>query len=508
MAESKFLPFDVDKTTVVIVGAATTTVLAIGTTYWKIKKRYRFWSERDVPGPPPTFFLGNYGDTSKESHLVVHKRWIQRYGRVFGTFDLLQPKLIVSDPDLVKQMLVKDFYLLPDRRIEFVDHPIEKKFSMFAEGEYWKKTRSVLTPAFSSAKFKTIFTHMDTCSDRLVEHLNNLISRSEATNVEAMEVFKNYSSDTISRCIFSVSFLESYDSPDKIIDSILAYFDASRYKMFLSLILPTWFKTLIRFSIYNVRSLNYSWSLFGSFLKQRAKQNNNEIPTDMLKLMMDGAAQVNWGDEDILSNLVILYVTGSHTSTLTLSAVAYIFAKYPHVQENIVRELNDFLAEGKEVTLDAVTNRFKYLHSVVSEVLRLYPPSTYNERRVAAEVYSFEHEGKVIRLPKESIVYFPTFVIHRDPEYFVEPDKFDDTRFMPENKEAIHPYAYAPFGHGPRNCPGTRFALTAIKLAILKIAPKFKFKLADPTVDPMADLSDTFDELLISKPIRLDVTKA
>ena len=256
MANSKLWPqLDCIHLTTAVIG---TSALLFGVIYWRIKRRYEFWYDRNVQCPPPSFLLGNYLETSKESHLFVHKRWIERYGRVFGTFDLLMPKLIVADADLVKQMLVKDFYLLPERRTDFIDHPIEKKFSMFAEGEHWKKTRSVLTPAFSTAKFKNIFNQMDICSERMIHHIHNLVERGQASDLDAIELFKNYTSDVISRSIFSVSFLESYESPDKIIESILAYFDAKKYKMVLSLILPSWFKTLIRFSVNNMSALNYA----------------------------------------------------------------------------------------------------------------------------------------------------------------------------------------------------------------------------------------------------------
>jgi len=80
-----------------------------------------------------------------------------------------------------------------------------------------------------------------------------------------------------------------------------------------------------------------------------------------------------------------------------------------------------------------------------------------------------------ITIPKGTLVQIPVNAIHHDEEFYPNPYRFDPERFMPENRDKLTPYTYLPFGAGPRNCVGMRFALMEGKTAIVSIITKFKF---------------------------------
>ena len=75
--------------------------------------------------------------------------------------------------------------------------------------------------------------------------------------------------------------------------------------------------------------------------------------------------------------------------------------------------------------------------------------------------------------------------MHRDPEYYPNPDRWDPERFMPENRDQLVPYTYMPFGLGPRNCVGMRFALMEAKTAIICLVQKFQFSRSANTAVPL-----------------------
>ncbi|CAN7942011.1 unnamed protein product, partial [Ixodes pacificus] len=82
-----------------------------------------------------------------------------------------------------------------------------------------------------------------------------------------------------------------------------------------------------------------------------------------------------------------------------------------------------------------------------------------------------------IKIPKDCVIAVPVYAMHHDPDYFPDPSKFDPDRsvFSEENIDSIRPYTYLPFGAGPRNCIGMRFALEAVKLSLLHSVHSVEF---------------------------------
>uniref|UniRef100_A0A3Q3C930 unspecific monooxygenase n=1 Tax=Haplochromis burtoni TaxID=8153 RepID=A0A3Q3C930_HAPBU len=116
--------------------------------------------------------------------------------------------------------------------------------------------------------------------------------------------------------------------------------------------------------------------------------------------------------------------------------------------------------------------QMEYLDCVINESLRLFPIASRLERVAKASV---EINGFVI--PKGMVVMVPTWPMHRDPEIWPEPEKFKPERYG----KTIDPYSYMPFGAGPRNCIGMRFALVVMKLAIVEILQRYSFSVCKET---------------------------
>jgi cytochrome P450 family 3 subfamily A len=91
---------------------------------------------------------------------------------------------------------------------------------------------------------------------------------------------------------------------------------------------------------------------------------------------------------------------------------------------------------------------------------------------------------KGLPIKKGTSVIILAYSVHRDPQYFPDPEKFDPERFSAEAKQSRDPYTYLPFGHGPRNCIGLRFAQMEMKLALVHIFKRFSLVVAPETKIP------------------------
>ncbi|GAC1460892.1 MAG: hypothetical protein PVSMB4_19720 [Ktedonobacterales bacterium] len=109
-----------------------------------------------------------------------------------------------------------------------------------------------------------------------------------------------------------------------------------------------------------------------------------------------------------------------------------------------------------------------YLDQVVKEAMRLYPPAWTQGRRA---IDDFELEG--YRLPAGTVVMFSQWVIHRLPEIWGDPETFRPERFEPAAERALPPYAYFPFGGGPRMCIGMPFANLEARLLLATILQQY-----------------------------------
>nr|XP_025975595.1 thromboxane-A synthase isoform X5 [Dromaius novaehollandiae] len=121
-----------------------------------------------------------------------------------------------------------------------------------------------------------------------------------------------------------------------------------------------------------------------------------------------------------------------------------------------------------------------YLDMVIAETLRMYPPAFRFTREAAKDCIVLGQ-----RIPAGAVIETAVGHLHYNPDFWPEPEKFIPERFTEEAKKERHPFAYLPFGAGPRGCIGMRMGLLETKMTLLRILQKFRFKTCPDTEIPL-----------------------
>lgn len=188
-------------------------------------------------------------------------------------------------------------------------------------------------------------------------------------------------------------------------------------------------------------------------------------------------------DEDVIAQSVVFFMAGLEGVSTLVCFISYELALSPEVQKKLLNEINESLeANNGEFTYDSVT-KMKYLDMVVSETTRKWPAAIFLDRKCTVP-FTLKSGDKEVHIPKDTAIMFPVLGFHNDRKYYPEPRKFDPERFG-EDKDKLVPGTFLPFGIGPRNCIGMRFAIMETKIFLCHLLKTFEIVVTPKTPIPL-----------------------
>ncbi len=108
-----------------------------------------------------------------------------------------------------------------------------------------------------------------------------------------------------------------------------------------------------------------------------------------------------------------------------------------------------------------------WIPRVIREALRLYPPGWLYTRRAVQEDRFGEY-----RIPAGADVFICSYLLHRHPDFWAQPEAFKPERFSVQQEAVRHRFAYVPFSAGPRHCIGESFAMTEMMIHLAVVAAR------------------------------------
>ncbi|KFV51364.1 Cytochrome P450 3A9, partial [Gavia stellata] len=444
-----------------------------------------------IPGPRPLPFFGTCLEYRK-GFLEFDNECFQKYGKVWGIYDGRQPVVAVMDPQIIKSVLVKECYstFTNRRRIDLAG--VLKNAVSLAEDEQWKRIRTVLSPTFTSGKLKEMFPIMKHYGEVLMKNVQKRVEKDNTLSVK--DIFGSYSMDVVTSTSFGVN-IDSMNNPkDPFVREMqkLVKFDFFDPLFIVSFIFPFIIPLLVKMNVSLFPSDAVDFFMRSiSKIKQDREKETHKGRVDFLQLMIESQNSTSHGsneanhsyktltDTEILSQAFIFLFAGYEPTSNTLCYLAYELAMHPDVQQKLLEEIDTVLPNKAPLTYE-VMMQLEYLDMTLNETLRLFPLGGRIERVCKKDV-----EINGVTIPKGTVVIIPPYTLHHNPEYWPNPEEFRPERFSKENRETIDPYTYLPFGAGPRNCIGMRFALLTLKVAITILLQHFTFQTCKETQIPL-----------------------
>lgn len=380
---------------------------------------------------------------------------------------LLGTRLVVSDPLLIKRILVDNAQdYVRDSLQQRLLYRVTGRGVFSAEGSDWKIQRQTLAPCFSARALDAYIPGMAAAAEDAVD-------RFRASEEDAFDLGREMSIltvDVIGRTVFCGRLGET---PTRIADNIRQFSDANGPVEVGDLLgLPSWLPGVRRLRGWRATAL----------VRQRARrilaEGKASVPSSKIGFLsaLFSARNAETGkplaDRNIEDNISTLVGAGSDTVAVALTWAIFLLSQIPHAREAVEAEV-DALLTGQEPTAEML-GKLVWTRAVVEEAMRLYPPAPMIGRMICGE----DRLGREL-FPAGTTILISPWVLHRHALLWERPDRFEPERFLPGRRELIPRYGYLPFGAGPRVCLGMGFAMQEAVLVLATLIKNLRFERAD-----------------------------
>lgn len=375
---------------------------------------------------------------------------------------------LVNEPELIRELLVT-------RASSFVKNLVLQRTKIIlgeglltSEGAFHLRQRRLAQPAFHRERING---YAEVMIDRAVKTREELAGRGE---IDLAHEMMRLTLAVVAKTLFDA---DVDDEADEIGDALTEIMD-----MFPVLMSP-FAEILQKLPLPRIRRVRAAIArldrvIYAMIAQRRA---SGEDRGDLLSMLL--LAQDEEGDGKGMTDLQVrdeamtLFLAGHETTANALSWTWYLLSQNRDVERQLHEEVDRVL--GGRTATPADYTQLKYTEMVLAESMRLFPPA-WGIGRMAAEPVPLGPWT----LKKNEIAIVSQWVLHRDPRYWPDPERFDPLRFTAEAKAARPKFTYLPFGAGPRICIGESFAWMEGVLVLATLAQKLRFEVTK-TVDPL-----------------------
>jgi cytochrome P450 len=389
------------------------------------------------------------------------ERVVARYGDLVAFPMPRTPVLLVNDPDGVRRVLIENPRGYSKATVQYgALSAVTGAGLLTADGEEWRHRRRIVQPAFHHAGLDSVAEQAVAAGRRLLQRWADL---PDGSDVDVDAACMQATLEVLGRTLFDADLAADGERIVAAVhDALQVVVERARTPR------PTWLPLPSRRRLGRaVATLDETCARVVRARRERGLGSDD----DLLGLLLRSADEHGGlTPHQVRDELVTLVIAGHETVATALSWTFQLLAEHPEVQAQVHAEVDTALG-GRQATwpdLPALSRT----RQVVDEALRLYPPAWIVTRRALGD-----DVVAGVEVPAGSLVIISPWLLHRRPQAWPDPLRFDPDRF-PSPRDSAPRGDYLPFGAGPRLCIGRDFALVETVLALATV-------LADVRLDPV-----------------------
>ncbi|XP_050236518.1 cytochrome P450 709B1-like [Mercurialis annua] len=414
--------------------------------------------------------------------LPHYQKWLSEYGDAVLYWNGTEPRVVVTEPELAKQVLSNKFGFYMKPYFKPIIQKLTGKGLVLMEGRDWVRHRRILNPAFSMNKLKIMIKKMADCTIPMLDEWQKLaLQETKNCKIEMNESFQKLTGDIIAHTAFGSSYLQG-----KEVFQGQKEFQKLSAASLTDINIPgkQYLPTASNMRIWKLdRQVKNTLS---SIIQNRLKAGSCSdgcFGDDLLGLMI-GSSIHKSNDEkskssarlsldEIMEECKTFFFAGQETTSSLLTWTVFLLSKHQDWQEKLRQEVFNE-CEMQVPDADMLT-KLKFVNMVLLEALRLYCPVIVLARKATEDMKLGN-----LTIPKDTCVTIPIVQIQRSKEYWGEDaNDFNPMRFQNGiSRASKHPNALLAFSMGPRACIGQNFAMLEAKTVLVLILQRFSFCLS------------------------------
>lgn len=365
-----------------IVNIALLFIIAVICASWFVMEKYAYFRNRGIPYMRPTFPLGNLREVGKSVDVYTWQKQLYSYFRdkdvIGGVFYGTVPTVVVTDLEVAKDILVRDFAKFSDHGIYTNEDTDPLSVNLFAmEGEKWRNLRTKISPTFSMNKMRTMLPVMSSVGENLIAFVDRFVDQNEPFN--AKDLALRFVLDSIGSCTFGIEFNTLRDSDSILLKYGSKLFPPNRHQLLRLLLINSYrpLARLLRIKVFPSELARY----FADIIKdsEETRERDNVQKDDFMNLLIqikksgclreDESGEIigQISDNELAAQAFIIFFAGLHPTRIVLAFTLFELALHQEIQQKAREEVQSKMVDG-QVTFEALTEMV-YLQQIIDGMI-------------------------------------------------------------------------------------------------------------------------------------------